>query len=140
MDEHNNDPYERQLYAVFQSCLAEGETELQEDNWLSLCHKLHLTEQSEELKSCIQQQKQEKRSISFHEFRAALLTLLGKTQGLDVYADKTIALESQSGINSCVANSKNCIALATNNSNSHVDILNVKTGDYNTRSYLNEHR
>ncbi|XP_076245387.1 blastoderm-specific gene 25D [Calliopsis andreniformis] len=128
MDEHNDDPYERQLYAVFQSCLAEGETELQEENWLSLCQKLHLTEQSEELKSCIQQHKQEKQSISFQEFRAALLTLLGKTQELDAHTDKNIVTESQGDINSGITNSKRCNTVASNNSSSPVDILNVKTG------------
>ncbi|XP_076178154.1 blastoderm-specific gene 25D isoform X2 [Ptiloglossa arizonensis] len=128
MDEHNNDPYEQQLYAMFQSCLTKGETELQEDNWLTLCHKLHLTEQSEELKSCIWQYKQEKQSISFQEFRTALLTLLGKTQELVTHSDKDFSTESQSDINSCIVDSKTCSSLTPNNSSSCIDILNVKTG------------
>ncbi|OAD55892.1 Blastoderm-specific protein 25D [Eufriesea mexicana] len=127
MDEHNNDPYEQQLYAVFQSCLRKGETELQEDNWLSLCHKLHLTEQSEELKSCIQQHKQEKQSISFQEFRAALLTLLGKTQNSITQTDKDCITESQNDINSHIIDNKRCNSLPPNNSSSNVDFLNGKT-------------
>ncbi|XP_076669633.1 blastoderm-specific gene 25D isoform X1 [Andrena cerasifolii] len=127
MDEHNNDPYEQQLYAVFQSCLTKGETELQEDNWLSLCHKLHLTEQSEELKSCIQLRKHGKQSISFQEFRTALLTLLGKTQELDTHTEKDATTESQSGINSCSIDRKKCNSLAPNNSDPDVDIPNVRT-------------
>lgn len=130
MDEHNNDPYEQQLYAVFQSCLRKGETELQEDNWLSLCHKLHLTEQSEELKSCIQQHKQEKQSISFQEFRAALLTLLGKTQDSITQTDKDCITESQNDINSHIIDNKRCNSLPPNNSSSNVDFLNGKTGNY----------
>ncbi|XP_043263150.1 blastoderm-specific protein 25D [Colletes gigas] len=128
MDEHNDDPYEQQLYAVFQSCLTKEETELQEDNWLSLCHKLDLTEQSEELKSCIQQYKQEKQSISFQEFRTALLTLLGKTQELITHVDKDFSPESQSDISSCIVDSKTCSSVTPNNSSSRIDILNVKTG------------
>lgn len=127
MDEHNNDPYEQQLYAVFQSCLTKGETELQEDNWFSLCHKLHLTEQSEELKSCIQQHKQEKQSISFQEFRAALLTLLGKTQNSVTQTEKDNIIESQNDANPHVVDNK----LPPNNSSSNVDFLNGKTGNYN---------
>ncbi|XP_003393251.2 blastoderm-specific protein 25D isoform X1 [Bombus terrestris] len=124
MDEHNNDPYEQQLYAVFQSCLTKGETELQEDNWFSLCHKLHLTEQSEELKSCIQQHKQKKQSISFQEFRAALLTLLGKTQDSITQTEKDNIIESQNDANPHVVDNK----LPPNNSSSNVDFLNGKTG------------
>ncbi|XP_031844031.1 blastoderm-specific gene 25D [Nomia melanderi] len=128
MDEHNNDPYEQQLYAVFQSCLTKGETELQEDNWLTLCHKLHLTEQSEELKSCIQRHTQEKQSISFQEFRTALLTLLDKTQELVAHTEKDFAAESQSNLNSSNVDNKICSQLLPNNSRSTVDILNPKTG------------
>ncbi|CAK9830652.1 Blastoderm-specific protein 25D [Anthophora retusa] len=128
MDEHNDDPYEQQLYAVFQSCLTKGETELHEDKWLSLCHKLHLTEQSEELKSCIQQHKQEKRSISFQEFRTALLTLLDKTQESITHTDKDNITESQSDINPHIIDNKRCDPLASNNSSSNIDFLNAKTG------------
>lgn len=135
MDEHNNDPYEQQLYAVFQSCLTKGETELQEDNWLSLCHKLHLTEQSDELKSCIQLRTHEKQSVSFQEFRTALLTLLGKTQELDTRTEKDVTTESQSGINSCSIDRKKCNSLAPNNSDPDVDIPNVKTGERTIRGY-----
>lgn len=131
MDEQNNDPYEQQLYAVFQSCLIKGETELREDNWLSLCHKLHLAEQSEELKSCIQQHGQEKQSISFQEFRTALLTLLGKTQNPIIQTEKDNITESQNDINSHIIDNKKCNSLASNNSNSNVDFLNGKTGNYN---------
>ncbi|KZC04252.1 Blastoderm-specific protein 25D [Dufourea novaeangliae] len=128
MDEHSNDPYEQQLYAVFQSCLMKDQTELHEDNWLTLCHKLHLTEQSDELKSCIQQHKQEKQSISFQEFRTALLTLLGKTQELVTCTDKDFPTESRSNLNSSIEDRRICSSLSPNNSNSNVDILNVKTG------------
>ncbi|XP_031366511.1 blastoderm-specific protein 25D [Apis dorsata] len=128
MDEQNNDPYEQQLYAVFQSCLTKGETELREDNWLSLCHKLHLAEQSEELKSCIQQHEQEKQSISFQEFRTALLTLLGKTQNPITQTEKDNITELQNDINSHIIDNKKCNSLASNNSNSNVDFLNGKTG------------
>ncbi|XP_076751450.1 blastoderm-specific gene 25D [Xylocopa sonorina] len=128
MDEHNNDPYEQQLYAVFQSCLTKGETELQEDNWLSLCHKLHLTEQSDELKSCIQQHKREKHSISFQEFRAALLTLLDKTQDSIAHTDKDNITELQNDINPNMIDNKRCNSLTSNNSSSNVDFLNLKTG------------
>ncbi|XP_076645426.1 blastoderm-specific gene 25D [Halictus rubicundus] len=127
MDEHNNDPYEEQLYAVFQSCLTKGETELQEENWLTLCHKLHLTEQSEELKSCIRNHTQEKHSISFQEFRTALLALLDKTQELVTHADKDSVAKSQSNLNSPIVDSKICSSLSPTNSRSTVDILNVKT-------------
>ncbi|XP_078041591.1 blastoderm-specific gene 25D [Augochlora pura] len=123
MDEHNNDPYEQQLYAVFQSCLTKGETELQEDNWLTLCNKLHLADQSEELKSYIKSHTQEKRSISFKEFRTALLTLLDKTQALVVHADKDSVAESQSNLNSPILDSKICSSLLPTNSRSTVDIL-----------------
>ncbi|XP_053984065.1 blastoderm-specific protein 25D [Hylaeus volcanicus] len=129
MDEHNNDLYEQKLYAVFQSCLTKGETELQEDNWLNLCHKLHLTEQSEELKSYIWQYKQEKQSISFQEFRTALLTLLTKTQELATRADKDVLSQSKSDINSCITDNKICSSLISSNSNTRVDILNIKTGE-----------
>lgn len=128
MDEHNNDPYEQQLYAVFQSCLTKGETELHEDNWVSLCHKLHLTEQSEELRSCIQQYKQEKQSISFQEFRAALLTLLDKTQDSITQAAKDNIIESQNDTNPHIIDNKKCNSLIPNNSSSNVDFLNRKTG------------
>ncbi|XP_076382040.1 blastoderm-specific gene 25D [Megalopta genalis] len=126
MDEHNNDPYEQQLYAVFQSCLTKGESELQEGNWLTLCHKLHLTEQSEELKSYIQHHTQEKHSITFQEFRTALLTLLDKTQALVVHTEKDSVAESQSNLNSPILDSKICSSLSPTNSRSTVDIL--KTG------------
>ncbi|XP_017797195.1 PREDICTED: blastoderm-specific protein 25D [Habropoda laboriosa] len=128
MDEHNDDPYEQQLYAVFQSCLIKGETELHEDKWLSLCHKLHLTEQSEELKSCIQQHKQEKQSISFQEFRTALLTLLDKTQESVIHTDKDNITELQSDINSHIIDNKRCDPLTSNNSSSNIDFLNAKAG------------
>lgn len=122
MDEPNNDPYEQQLYAVFQSCLTKGETELQEDNWLILCHKLHLTEQSDELKSCIQQQKKEKQSISFQEFRTALLMLLGKTQ------EKDTVTELQCDLSSHAIDNKRSSLLLPSNCKSNVDFLNIKAG------------
>ncbi|XP_034196043.2 blastoderm-specific gene 25D [Osmia lignaria lignaria] len=122
MDEHNNDPYEQQLYAVFQSCLTKGETELQEDNWLSLCHKLHLTEQSDELRSCIQQQKKEKQSISFQEFRTALLMLLDKSQ------EKDTITESQCDLSLNAVDNKRGNLLLPNNIKSNVDFLSIRTG------------
>ncbi|XP_017888510.1 uncharacterized protein LOC108629986 [Ceratina calcarata] len=127
MDEHNNDPYEQQLYAVFQSCLMKGETELRNDDWLNLCRKLHLTEYSEELKSCIQQHAQEKQSISFQEFRTALLTLLGKTQGSVTSTQEDAITELQNDISPSIIDRK-CDTLVPNNSSSNVDFVNIKTG------------
>lgn len=136
MDEHNNDPYEQQLYAVFQSCLRKGESELQEDNWINLCRKLHLIERSEELKSCIQQHKQEKQTISFQEFRTALLTLLGKTEESINYTDKDTITESQSNAHPHITDNKKCNSLASNNSSPNVDFLNAKTGRKNNNTIL----
>lgn len=81
MDEHNSGLYEQQLYAVFESCLTKGKNELEEENLSSICSKLHLDGLTEELKSCISKH-EDKRTISFQEFRDGLLLLLKKFQGL----------------------------------------------------------
>lgn len=78
----SNDLYEQQLFAVFESCLAKGENELDENDLFSICNKLHLDELIEELKSCIHKHCPDKQTISFQEFRDGLLLLLKKFQGL----------------------------------------------------------
>lgn len=78
----SNDLYEQQLFAVFESCLAKGENELDENDLFSICNKLHLDELIEELKSCIHKHCPNKQTISFQEFRDGLLLLLKKFQGL----------------------------------------------------------
>ncbi|XP_072761910.1 uncharacterized protein Bsg25d [Anoplolepis gracilipes] len=82
MAEHSNDLYERQLFAVFESCLTKGEDELDENDLFSICNKLHLHGLMEELKSCIHKHCPNKQTISFQEFRDGLLILLKKFQGL----------------------------------------------------------
>lgn len=82
MAEHSNDLYERQLFAVFESCLTKGQDELEENDLFSICNKLHLHGLIEELKSCIRKQCPDKQTISFQEFRDGLLLLLKKFQGL----------------------------------------------------------
>ncbi|KAL6430651.1 hypothetical protein ACFW04_006914 [Cataglyphis niger] len=82
MAEHSNDLYERQLFAVFESCLTKGENELDENDLFSICNKLHLHGLIEELKSCIREHCPDKQTISFEEFRNGLLLLLKKFQGL----------------------------------------------------------
>ncbi|CAL1679415.1 unnamed protein product [Lasius platythorax] len=82
MAERSNDLYERQLFAVFESCLTKGEDELDENDLFSICNKLHLHGLIEELKSCIHKHCPDKQTISFQEFRDGLLLLLKKFQGL----------------------------------------------------------
>lgn len=82
MAEDSNDLYERQLFAVFESCLTKGENELDENDLFSICNKLHLHGLIEELKSCIREHCPDKQTISFEEFRDGLLLLLKKFQGL----------------------------------------------------------
>ncbi|KAG7207300.1 hypothetical protein KM043_008968 [Ampulex compressa] len=136
MGENNNDPYEQQLFAVFNSCLSKGQTELKEDELLSLCRELHLTEHSEELRSYIQRYKPEKRSISFEEFKASLLALLGKTQELMVQKEIDLAINSKRGSNTNNVDVKRSDSLQLIDSNSSENILNIRTAlDENKSNY-----
>lgn len=97
MAEHDSDLYEQQLFVVFESCLANGENELNEEGLFSICSKLHLDGLIEELKSCISKQRSDKQSISFSEFRDGLLLLLKKSQGL--ISDKQHIVQSYYNLN-----------------------------------------
>ncbi|XP_024937732.1 blastoderm-specific protein 25D isoform X2 [Cephus cinctus] len=95
-----NDPYEQQLLAVFESCLSEGETSLDENGLRSLCDKLQLEERGKELISCLLERTPVRKSVSFLEFRDGLLALLGKSQeGGSNYAEKEFANDSLQTLN-----------------------------------------
>ncbi|XP_071638915.1 uncharacterized protein Bsg25d [Temnothorax longispinosus] len=99
MAERSSDLYEQQLLAVFKSCLTKGEDELDENDLLSICTKLHLDELIEELKLCICKHRPNKQTISFQEFRDGLLLLLRKFQGL--ITDKQHIVQPYHNLNIC---------------------------------------
>lgn len=101
MGEHNNDTYEQQLLAVFDSCLMKGQVELKEEDLSSLCNKLQLNDCENELKECIQKCIPEKQSISFQEFRDGLVLLLSKKKELLTQGDteRTVQLQQEININ-----------------------------------------
>ncbi|XP_071577085.1 uncharacterized protein Bsg25d [Temnothorax nylanderi] len=99
MAERSSDLYEQQLLAVFKSCLTKGEDELDENDLLSICTKLHLDELIEELKLCICKHCPNKQTISFQEFRDGLLLLLRKFQGL--ITDKQHIVQPYHNLNIC---------------------------------------
>jgi ninein len=125
MAENNSDLYERQLLIVFESCLINGENELDENGLFSICNKLHLDGLIEELKSCICKQYPDKQTISFSEFRNGLLLLLKKSQGL--MSDKQHIMQSYYNLNTiCNADEKN-EDLSLINSISKVHPQDIKT-------------
>lgn len=96
-----NDPYEQQLLAVFESCLVEGQTGLDEEGLRSLCNKLELEERGKELISCLLERTPVRKTVSFYEFRDGLLALLGKSQeGVSSYSERQFANDSVQALNS----------------------------------------
>ncbi|XP_046466245.1 ninein homolog isoform X1 [Neodiprion pinetum] len=89
MEGNCTDPYEQQLLAVFESCQTKGQTRLNENGLRLLCEKLQLEEQGKELISCLLEQTETDKSVSFYEFRDGLLALLGNAQdGISSYSDR----------------------------------------------------
>ncbi|XP_018336876.1 ninein [Agrilus planipennis] len=79
MDCQSLDPYEKQLFTVFESYDYENCGTLDERGLTQLCQSLHLEDQASEL---IQQLLKEKKKhrVTFTDFKSGLLTLLGKIQ------------------------------------------------------------
>lgn len=77
--EGGNDPYEKQLLDVFESCDFEGSGRLDSSGLTQLCDKLQLEEQGVKLIDCLLANNSQRR-VSFTEFREALLSLLGEGQ------------------------------------------------------------
>jgi len=126
MAENNSDLYERQLLIVFESCLINGENELDENGLFSICNKLHLDGLIEELKSCICKQHPDKQTISFPEFRNGLLLLLKKSQGL--ISDKQHIMQSYYNLNTiCNVDIEKNEDLSLVNSVSKVHPQDIKT-------------
>ncbi|XP_046733917.1 blastoderm-specific protein 25D isoform X2 [Diprion similis] len=89
MEGNCTDPYEQQLLAVFESCQTKGQIGLDENGLRSLCEKLQLEEQGKELISCLLEQTDTDKSVSFYEFRDGLLALLGNAQDrISSYSDR----------------------------------------------------
>lgn len=124
MAEHNSDLYEQQLFAVFESCLTKGEHELDENNLLSICNKLHLDGLIEELKLCICKHPN-KQTISFQEFRDGLLLLLKKFQGL--ITDKQHIVQPYCNLNICNLDIEKSQALPMVTCASRVHLQDMKT-------------
>lgn len=80
MEEQCTDPYEQQLFAVFESCLVEGQTDLKEEGLQSLCEKLQLDDAGKDMILSLLNKDQPKNAISFRDFRDGLLELLDKSQ------------------------------------------------------------
>ncbi|XP_068085274.1 ninein homolog [Anabrus simplex] len=74
------DPYEQQLYAVFESCDEGQKGSLDRDGLEQLCEQLQLEEQSVELIECLLGSTKTSKRVTFPEFRDGLLTLLGEGQ------------------------------------------------------------
>lgn len=68
------DPYERQLLAVFESCDVKGTGRLDCDGLTKLCDQLHLEDGRNQLMDCLLP------AFTFHQFRDALLALLGASR------------------------------------------------------------
>ncbi|KAI4486913.1 hypothetical protein M0802_012232 [Mischocyttarus mexicanus] len=137
MGEHNNDHYEQQLLAVFESCLMKGQTELKEEDLSSLCNKLQLDDHGDELKECIKKCISGKRSISFQDFRGGLLLLLAKTQKL-LTQDSDI---QQSHMNDC--NTKTGLILDKNRLKDlwhKVNLCLKKNADTSDKYFMSNHR
>ena len=80
MEEEPSDPHEQQLFAVFKSCLAEGQNELTKDGLLILCNKLELEQNHKDAILDLLEIDKANKVISFYEFRDCFLALLGKSQ------------------------------------------------------------
>lgn len=72
------DPYEQQLLKVFDSHDRDNCGSLDRDGLMQLCQTLQLEEQGHELIRCLLKDKSSR--ATFHEFKDALLALLGKMQ------------------------------------------------------------
>ncbi|XP_029179085.1 CAP-Gly domain-containing linker protein 1 [Nylanderia fulva] len=132
MAEHSNDYiYERQLFAVFESCLTKGQDELDENDLFSICNKLHLHGLIEELKSCIRKHCPDKQTISFQEFRDGLLLLLKKFQGLTT--------DKQHIVQPCY-NSGTCDAEKSEISTSEQNISEIHLQNMKTNVTMDENR
>lgn len=72
------DPYEQQLFSVFESCLEPGDSHLTASSLRSLCDKLQLEERGEDLiSSLLPPHSLKTPKISFTDFKNALVTFLG---------------------------------------------------------------
>lgn len=80
MEEEPSDPHEKQLFAVFKSCLAKDQMGLDKDGLLSLCTKLELEESHKNAILQLLKSNFDRKFISFHEFRDGFLALLGNSQ------------------------------------------------------------
>lgn len=76
------DPYERQLLAVFESCDVKGTGRLDCDGLTKLCDQLHLEDGRNQLMDCLLP------AFTFHQFRDALLALLGASRRHSDDADR----------------------------------------------------
>ncbi|XP_011299466.1 blastoderm-specific protein 25D [Fopius arisanus] len=75
------DPYEQQLFSVFESCLEPGHSHLSPSALRSLCDKLQLEERGEDLISSLLSTHPIKNpKISFTDFKNGLVTFLGNTE------------------------------------------------------------
>ncbi|XP_015122393.1 blastoderm-specific protein 25D [Diachasma alloeum] len=85
------DPYEQQLFSVFESCLEPGHSHLSPSALRSLCDKLQLEERGEDLiTSLLSTHPLKNPKISFTDFKNGLVTFLGSTESPDFEAPPTI--------------------------------------------------
>lgn len=80
MEEEPSDPHEKQLFAVFKSCLAKDQTGLDKDGLLNLCIKLELEESHKFAILKLLKTNSDHKLVSFCEFRDEFLALLGNSQ------------------------------------------------------------
>jgi hypothetical protein len=80
MEEEPTDPHEQQLFAVFNSCLVDGQSALDKEGLLILCSKLELEENHKIAILDLLEINVFQRLITFYEFRNSFLALLGKSQ------------------------------------------------------------
>lgn len=74
------DPYEQQLFSVFESCDECGRGYLDRKGLEQLCDKLQLEEQGVELINCLLEEKRSLNRVTFPEFKDGLLAILGERQ------------------------------------------------------------
>ncbi|XP_063984170.1 blastoderm-specific protein 25D [Diachasmimorpha longicaudata] len=85
------DPYEQQLFSVFESCLEPGHSHLSPSSLRSLCDKLQLEERGEDLiTSLLSAHPLKTPNISFTDFKNGLVTFLGNSESPDLNTPPTI--------------------------------------------------
>uniref|UniRef100_A0A6V7JX67 EF-hand domain-containing protein n=1 Tax=Bracon brevicornis TaxID=1563983 RepID=A0A6V7JX67_9HYME len=98
MEAKSTDPYEQQLYSVFESCLEKGHTKLTEAGLRNLCDKLQLEERGDLLIKSLLSSKTCSPFISFTDFRNGLVKLLDTSQNSEsVTKQATSPLEKEQG-------------------------------------------